>query len=137
MHLVAVFRYAKDVMSGTLGPEKRNDEIPRYKASGHLDPLIERVKQGIRDELDGNVAGSWIYYIRMGDEIKIGVSNDPLRRAQALSLNASHILAIEPGTQLLERKRHAEFRHLRLHGEWFRAEDPLLAHIEQLKVKAA
>lgn len=94
--------------------------------------VYERQVQRERDP-----AGPRVYYIRLGDAIKIGTSIDPDNRARALSLTPEHIVVTEPGTIVVERLRHKQFAHIRLHGEWFQATDELLAHIAELQRKAA
>jgi hypothetical protein len=149
MHVASVCRYVvTEIDDYAMFPAVRRvaevsrheqQTIPRYRPpkDDYATKLVARERARALAELAGDVEGSWVYYIRMGDEIKIGVSVDPLKRAQSLSLNASHILAVEPGTQMLERKRHDQFRDLHLHGEWFRAEGALLDHIESLSSAAA
>lgn len=77
--------------------------------------------------------GSVVYFIRMGDMIKIGYTSDLIRRVQQLSLTMGHVLATVPGASFLEQQMHDKFAALREHGEWFRAEPPLLDYIAQLK----
>lgn len=94
--------------------------------------LLKRV-QKIRDE----GATGFVYYVQLGKEIKIGYSIDPVKRVSHLSLTVDHIVATEPGTLELEALRHEQFSELRLHGEWFDARGPLLAHIKRLQSRAA
>lgn len=78
----------------------------------------------------------WVYFLRAGDLIKIGHSQEPrgrlatLRGASPLKLDLLHI---EPGPVSKERALHRRFKRLRSHGEWFRAEHDLLAYIDLLK----
>lgn len=135
MHVAAAYRYAMSrITKETEPPDLR---VKRLRESSEWTAMINREKAKVQAELAGDVEGSWVYYIRVGDQIKIGVSIDPLKRAQSLSLTAAHIVATEPGTSLLEAKRHSEFRALHIHGEWFRAEGRLLDHIAALQAQAA
>lgn len=70
-----------------------------------------------------------IYFAELGGLIKIGISNDPERRAH--SLNAL-LLGTCVGNRQLEKDLHSEFSDLREAGEWFRAEPRLLARIREL-----
>jgi len=103
MHVASVCRYVvTEIDSYAMFPavrhvaevsrRKEQQEIPRYRppSDDYATKLVARERAKALAELQGNVDGSWVYYIRMGDEIKIGVSVDPLKRAQSLSLNASH-----------------------------------------------
>lgn len=72
-----------------------------------------------------------VYYLRVGDLIKIGTSRNLASRLAVYPPNAT-VLATEPGSTDLERWRHEQFNHLLAgRNEWFRADDELLAHIER------
>jgi hypothetical protein len=73
--------------------------------------------------------GPDVYFARLGDLIKIGISKDP--EARAYSLNAE-LMGTLPGGRTLEKELHKEFVALRERGEWFRVDDALLARIEEL-----
>lgn len=111
---------------------------PRAGGCGRVLPIgAEYPRQPKRRPDAGNAprqraAGAVVYYLRMGDQIKIGTSLDPDGRARSLSLTPQHIVATEPGGAIIERRRHAQFAHLHAHGEWFRAEEPLLSYIATL-----
>lgn len=77
---------------------------------------------------------SYVYYARDGERIKIGQSRNPWARVHELRIAAPSVVlvATERGDLQLERKRHAEFEALRVAGEWFRAEEPLLSHVASL-----
>lgn len=72
----------------------------------------------------------FVYFALLGGLVKIGHSRKPERRARDLS---AELLACFPGGRRDERRTHHEFAALRERGEWFRAEDPLLARIEELR----
>lgn len=74
-----------------------------------------------------------VYYIRVGDLIKIGVTKSMRVRMQAYPPNAE-LLAVEQGGEDLESARHHQFRHLLAHRqEWFRADGDLMQHIADLQ----
>lgn len=80
--------------------------------------------------MDGEV----VYYMRIGNRVKIGWStNLPYRLA---AINPEELMVTEPGNRILERARHDQFSELRTHGEWFRLESPLAAHILDLQARA-
>ena len=76
---------------------------------------------------------SWCYYIRFGDRIKIGTSASLKGRLSTLPYD--EILALEPGTVELERRRHQEFTNHLVPGqrEWFHDHVELREHIAQLR----
>lgn len=81
----------------------------------------------------------WVYFVRGADKIKIGTTGSVARRlatlrcASPVELTLLHSM---PGSQRVERHLHRQFADLRMHGEWFRAEEPLLSHIARLRERA-
>lgn len=67
-----------------------------------------------------------VYYVRFGDRIKIGWTNNLSSRLEDLPYD--EVLATEPGGLEVERARHKQFRALHACGEWFHAREPLLSH---------
>lgn len=78
-----------------------------------------------------------VYYLRVGNHIKIGYSINLSARMRGYPPDAE-ILAIEPGTAELEKSRHDQFRHqLRMGREWFAPSLDLIMHIEELRAGRA
>lgn len=75
-----------------------------------------------------------IYFVR-GEEsgsIKIGMTGNVKRRLRLLRVNTPEKLAlilVIHGPRMLERLLHFHFRHLNIHGEWFKPGEDLLAFI--------
>lgn len=67
---------------------------------------------------------SHVYFVRVGERIKIGVSRNAISRVQEIAghlpYGISHVLIV-PGTRQDERRLHERFRRYRTRGEWFRA----------------
>lgn len=76
-----------------------------------------------------------VYYMRMGDLIKIGTTTDLYTRAAAI--NPQGIAVVEFGSYELEYQRHQEFVDLHSHGEWFYLREPLWRHIVRLREEFA
>lgn len=76
-------------------------------------------------------AESIVYYMRVGNRIKIGYTTNLTHRLQ--SLLPEELLATEPGGRMLEKVRHQQFADLRCGGEWFRMEEPLTEHVDKLR----
>ena len=74
---------------------------------------------------------SLVYYLRFGDRVKIGYTTNLPARLRTLPHD--EVLATEPGSIQDERARHAAFADLRVTGEWFRFEEPLVSHIAALQ----
>ncbi|HWR84662.1 MAG TPA: GIY-YIG nuclease family protein [Rhodoglobus sp.] len=73
-----------------------------------------------------------VYYLRHGDRIKIGTTANPRTRFAALTWE--ELLGFERGDRTVERRRHEQFAELRFPGsEWFRAEPPLIEHVERVR----
>ena len=72
-----------------------------------------------------------VYYLRLGDSVKIGTTSNPRQRFAAL--RHEEVLAFELGGRVVEQQRHAEFADDRLGtSEWFALTPRLRAHIAAL-----
>lgn len=72
-----------------------------------------------------------VYYLRLGDRVKIGTTFTPRQRFAALPHD--EVLAFERGGRSVERARHAEFAADRLGtSEWFALSPGIRAHVERL-----
>lgn len=77
----------------------------------------------------------WVYFVRIGDLVKIGYTSQPDQRFRRLQ--PSEVLHMEAGTMADEKRCHLAFAHLRVEGEMFRPEPDLLAFIADLQAQAA
>lgn len=78
-----------------------------------------------------------VYYIRVGSYIKVGHSANLAERMRAYPPDAE-LLAMEPGSRLLESKRLKQFSRYRSAArEWFEPGPLLLQHIKSLQAAAA
>lgn len=91
------------------------------------------VDSGLREDQRREV----VYFIRAesGGPIKIGQTDDVAMRIS--TMQSSHpetlvLLATQPGDRAIEKRMHERFSHLRIRGEWFRADVELLAYIRGL-----
>lgn len=77
-----------------------------------------------------------VYFAASLDLIKIGTTANGVehRIAEIQRMSAAPIQVLKhvAGGTLYERELHARFAALRSHGEWFRAEEPLLSFIERI-----
>jgi hypothetical protein len=71
-----------------------------------------------------------VYYLRFADRVKIGTTSNLERRLCAIPHD--EVLATEPGSFNLERRRHLQFADDRLMGEWFALSPALQHHIWHL-----
>lgn len=75
----------------------------------------------------------FLYFVRVQDFIKIGVSRRWKRRINNINTASPFpvdVLLVEIARPDDEIHVHRKFRHLRQRGEWFRAEADLLAYVE-------
>ncbi|UAJ79965.1 GIY-YIG nuclease family protein [Leifsonia sp. ZF2019] len=87
---------------------------------------------GWREEPTPKREPGWVYYIRMGDLIKIGYATDVAKRMRNYPPSAQ-LLAAHPGTIELEREMHKRFSPDLARGrEWFTESSDLSAHIAQV-----
>lgn len=74
----------------------------------------------------------YVYYLRLGDMVKIGWSRRPSQRISVFGPAAIR-LGVEAGSTITEAERHRQFAAHRVAGEWFRWCDELAAHIATLQ----
>lgn len=75
---------------------------------------------------------SLVYFVRHGEQIKIGTTVAVRERVQHLALPLESLLATEPGGRIRESELHDQFDQCRAHGEWFWATPVLLNYIRAL-----
>lgn len=80
---------------------------------------VENARNGLKP---AKAVVSFVYFIRSGDRVKIGVSKDPRARLSDLRIGSSRLLRIRyitPGDRAKERELHRLFASDRVNGEWF------------------
>lgn len=113
--------------------EAARNDLAQYEAHRAQE---ERKKQ---DELEASwkterwIEAGWIYYLRVGERIKIGYTKDIGQRMRQYPPHST-LLAVHPGTPKLEREMHHKFLHLLANGrEWFTVADEIIRHTEQVR----
>ncbi|MCK8477215.1 GIY-YIG nuclease family protein [Microbacterium aurugineum] len=77
-------------------------------------------------------ADGWVYYMRINGRIKIGYTTNLRQRSRSYP-PGTELLAVEPGTPELEKRRHDQFsRSLAQGREWFAESEALTVHIAKL-----
>lgn len=110
------------------------DEVPALTEAKVQRELRHRVVQERRAEEAGvkAIAPGWVYYVQLGDRIKIGYASDVAARLKAYP-PGTKLLATHPGTLALERDMHQQFRGSRAAGrEWYYQHQDLLDHIAEV-----
>lgn len=93
-----------------------------------LDDFADRIHVATDELKEGSHTN--LYVVFDGLAAKIGIADDPIKRARSIQISNPRPLilyAFAPATRNLESFVHRHFRDLRITGEWFRAEPPLLA----------
>jgi hypothetical protein len=76
-----------------------------------------------------------VYLVRALHWIKIGVAKNVQKRLRDLQIACPmklQLLAVVPGCREVEKSLHQRFETLHEHGEWFRAEEPLLSFVTEM-----
>lgn len=96
-----------------------------------LTTMAQRERDTYRSAPASLVLDNVVYYVRVGDHVKIGYTSNLGNRMKAYP--TGRLLATEPGGLTEERKRHEQFAHaLDVGREWFRITPDLMAHIKDL-----
>lgn len=82
-----------------------------------------------------------VYFVQAATgQIKIGHSGYALSRLECLQTGSPvrlRLLAVTPGSMVLEHELHRRFASARLHGEWFRPVPELLTFIKEIALAQA
>ena len=102
-----------------------------------MDLEAERAELKARVVTPQNLAEhGWVYYLRIGDHIKIGYAASLTKRMAAYPPNTT-FLAAHPGTRQDEKNLHAMLTLHRAAGrEWYDQAPEVLATVEQAKARA-
>lgn len=122
-----------------IGYQFYRERKPMFESVFRRELTDEEREEHERREAE-RLSRSVVYYIRIGDHVKIGTSINVSDRLRSFYLDESALLATEPGGYDLEKQRHREFADERVstNRELFNPSRRLLAHIEELaKTKAA
>lgn len=95
---------------------------------------VQRFNEGRppRDDIFTQLPEGRVYYIKVGDHIKIGYTKNLSVRLNSYPPNA-HLLAVELGGKDVEKERHDQFHAFLAWGrEWFTDHAEIRAHIGTL-----
>ena len=125
-HALDAYRHVARIMT-----DRALDEQRRVHGLAEIDGLGGKwAGQACPDAMNGWPAV--VYYMQVGDLIKIGTTRH-LQRRVSYYPPGSRLLAVEPGAEAVERHRHEQFADLRVaRNEWFRPGAELMAHVEVL-----
>lgn len=91
-----------------------------------------RLRQERRVPIPKVRKAGFVYFIRAGERVKIGFSQDVRRRVSQLQTffpEDLELLHVEPGSPMLEHALHRKFAALEIKREWFRLEAPIVAYV--------
>lgn len=113
---------------------KEQEEQPAITHAA-ADREIKRIilqQRSLAETETRRISPGWVYYILIADRIKIGYSIDVKRRLRSYPPD-SPLLAMHPGTKLLESEMHAKFAGSKAAGrEWFLDTPELRQHIKEV-----
>jgi hypothetical protein len=115
--------------------DERAVEIAAKLTRWHISNADERDRIA-REEKERRTAEAqerdcWVYYLRCGRLIKIGMTTNLASRFA--SIRPNEVLAIEPGGAEREKEMHRHFAALRAGGEYFHPGPSLQQHITDLR----
>ncbi len=112
-----------------------NDRAMSEARQTHAAKKREQVERDLAiSESKGDQPG-FIYYLSIGERIKIGFATNVRKRMRAYPPGAK-LLAVHPGTLDLEKVMHRQFAHALLEGrEWFSCDSALTEHIEAVRAQ--
>jgi hypothetical protein len=87
---------------------------------------------GIDRDWIENPRMSVVYFVRNGDQVKIGTTVNVPARMRALTLDPRNVLGTEPGSQRREAELHRRFAKYRIRSEWFHAAPEILDYASSL-----
>lgn len=120
-----------DVMRAAAGGLTTTDMLQRLVGEEPEERRAARRTAWEADRAEKRAAGV-VYYVRIGEHIKIGTTTNLVRRMTELYVQPGALLATEPGGADVESLRHREYADERFGRELFEPSDRLLAHIESL-----
>jgi hypothetical protein len=103
-------------------PNLSIDDVRDWLAADAAEILQERAAQ------DWVEPSGHVYFVKRGEEVKIGFTTDITNRLSNLNSGSSvdlTVLLMVPGTPALERYFHSKFAADRIGREWFRLADPV------------
>lgn len=128
-HASEMYRFLRNKMDG-FESEHADTRLEAIAA------LIDQKAQARRQRIQAKAPTPTVYYVQVGQLIKIGYSGALATRLASYPPN-KRLLATEPGGMDLESSRHRQFAQLLEVGkEWFSPGPELLAHINDLREQA-
>lgn len=89
--------------------------------------VVDRARKDLREEQ------SLVYYVQLGQYIKIGFTTNLKQRLRGFRVPPSMVLATEPGGRSMEKQRHEQFAKWRVgRSEDFHFSNDLTWHIDSL-----
>lgn len=109
----------------------------RLAAEEYLAEIAKSDEREDRAKSKKVASDGWVYYIQVGELIKVGHTKALHERIRAYPPDAT-LLAIEPGTRKLEQERHSRFHaHLKHGREWFADAEEVRSWIDQVRADNA
>lgn len=125
-HVIRVWGYVEDLEADGV------KVVARKKMADVAEIQAAEEEQRQRWAEESRKAG-WVYYLRVGELIKIGYTNDIYRRVKQYPPNVK-FLAFHPGTLGLEQEYHRNFAQSRAMGrEWYHPTEEVMAQVRRAR----
>lgn len=106
-------------------------QLTRWHAGNAAEQAEARRQETLIRQQEAEARECWVYYVRCGRLIKIGVTTNLANRFSAIRPN--EVIAIEPGGLEREAAMHERFTDLRAGGEYFHPGAVLQKHVTELR----
>lgn len=115
-----------------LNLDKARRKVAQINAAREREAETQAALDALKPGTFGEAPNGVVYYIRRGRYVKIGTTTN--LRARLRDLMPDEVLAVEPGSYLLESQLHAQFANIRYRPdrEYFELTPELQAHIDAI-----
>lgn len=134
--LAAIARDSTDLAQRLLR-QAASSVIPSRRSRVVMAPPSSAIAIETARVMDEHERG-YVYFIRDGDEVKIGRSRNPWSRLSGIrtSRPGATLVAVERGGKNVEKARHYQFRNTWVAGEWFRMSPAMVAALVAISSKS-
>ena len=132
-HAWIAFEILKNEKTESEAKKRARQQMIEWEEEARQRDREARAKNAARWKNQTSIEAGFIYYLLVGELIKIGYTRRVEDRLKAYPPH-SVLLATHPGTLKVEKQMHHKFLHHLANGrEWFNQGEDLIEHINQAK----
>lgn len=108
-------------------------KVNSERQNGRSNPRASVKKPDQPNRFKGPAARQSVYFMLVGDAVKIGISRNVNRRINEFQVALSRpidAVYVEKGRQFTETGLHKKFERHRLRGEWFSLSDEIKGYVD-------